>query len=246
MGFARMLAALLFIVALPAALVTTNIRLLANAPLVYDYSFDRYDAELSTGLSRADLDATGKALRGYFNNDEDVFYHTVTEGGLPGPVFSARETQHMADVKDLFVLVNRVQEISVLYVLAYVVAFFIWSRDGHVRLLAGQCVAGLAFGMLAVGAIGIFAATGFERAFERFHTVAFTNDLWRLDPSRDHLIQMFPEPFWRDMTVLLGAMCALETLVIAGVAGAYLIVTRDERRSLSGSIALDPSHTQAA
>jgi integral membrane protein (TIGR01906 family) len=246
MGFARVLATLLFVVALPAALLTTNIRLLANAPLVYDYAYDRYDAELTTGLSRSDLDGAAGALRDYFNNGEESFYHSVTDGGLPGPIFSARETQHMADVKDLFVLVNRVQEISVVYILAYVVAYFIWARDGNVRQLAAQSLTGIALGLAFVASIGIFAAFGFDAAFERFHLIAFSNDLWRLDPATDHLIQMFPEPFWRDITIVLGVMCALEGLTIASLAGAYMIVTRDEPRTLSGSIALEGSRTQAA
>src|SRR5690349_20181334 len=81
MGFIRSIATLAFIVALPIALVSTNIRLLANGPLTYRYAFDRYDAKSATGLSRADLDSTAGALRQYFNNDEDTFYHPVTDGG---------------------------------------------------------------------------------------------------------------------------------------------------------------------
>lgn len=246
MGFARTLATIVFILALPIALVTTNIRLLANAPLVYDYAFDRYDAEEATGLSRADLDATAKALRTYFNNDETTFYQPVTEDGLTRSVFNARETEHMEDVKGLFVWVNRLQEASVIFALVYVVGFFVWARDGNVRQLAGQCLVGLVMGVLAVGSVGVFAAFGFDAAFTRFHEIFFRNDLWRLDPSTDHLIQMFPEPFWRDMTVLLGAMCALETLIIAAVSGVYLLGTRGERRQIDHRVDLGPSSTQAA
>jgi integral membrane protein (TIGR01906 family) len=246
MGFARTLATVVFVLALPIALVTTNIRLLANAPLVYDYAFDRYDAEETAGLSRADLDATAKALRTYFNNDEPTFYHTVTEDGLTRPVFNARETEHMEDVKGLFVWVNRLQEASVVFILAYVVGFFVWSREGSIRQLAGQCLVGLVIGVVAVGSVGVVAAFGFDAAFERFHEIFFRNDLWRLDPSTDHLIQMFPEPFWRDMTVLLGAMCALETLVIAAVSGVYLLGTKDEGRRIDHSLDLGASRTQAA
>ena len=107
MGFARTLATIAFVIALPIALVTSNIRILANAPAVYSYAFDRYNAEDATGLSRADLDSTAKALRQYFNNGETTFYHTVTEGGLTEPVFTARETRHMEDVKRLFVWADR-------------------------------------------------------------------------------------------------------------------------------------------
>jgi integral membrane protein (TIGR01906 family) len=246
MGFARTLASVLFVIALPIALVTTNVRLLANAPLVYDYAFDRYDAAEATGLSRADLDAAGAELRDYFNNGEKTYFYEATENGLPTPIFSARETRHMEDVKSLFVMVNRAQEASVVYVLLYAVAFFIWARDGHVRQLASQSLMGLALGVLAVGSIGIVALFGFQSAFERFHTVAFTNDLWKLNPATDHLIQMFPEPFWRDMTILLGAMCAAEALLIGAVSAVYLIGSRSERTHLTSRIDLNPSSPQTA
>jgi integral membrane protein (TIGR01906 family) len=245
MGFARTLATILFVIALPIALVTTNVRLLANAPMVYDYAFDRYDAEQSTGLSRSELDGAGEALRDYFNNGEKTFYYEVTEDGLPASIFNARETTHMEDVKSLFVKVNRAQEISVVFVLLYAVSFFIWARDGKVRQLAAQCLIGLGLGVLAVGGIGIVAAFGFESAFERFHTIAFSNDLWKLNPATDHLIQMFPEPFWRDMTILLGAMCAVEALAIGAVSAVYLIGSREERRRLPHGVDLNSS-TQAA
>lgn len=246
MGFVRTLATLLFILALPVAIVTSNIRLLANAPVVYDYSFDRYNAEDATGLSRADLDSTAAALRQYFNNDEKTFYHTVTEGGLPGPVFNARETRHMEDVKGLFVWVNRLQELSVIFVLAYVVAFFLWARDSNVRQLATQALIGLGLGTLAIGGIAVVAAFGFEAAFTRFHKVLFSNNLWQLDPERDHLIQMFPQDFWRDITIVLGAMCALEAALVGAVAGIYLMSTRGARRRLPGAIDVNASQTQAA
>lgn len=246
MGFARTLATLLFIIALPVALVTTNIRLLANAPVVYSYAFDRYNAEDATGLSRADLDSTAAALRQYFNNDEKTFYHTVTEGGLPGPVFNARETRHMEDVKQLFVGVNRLQELSVVFVLAYIVAFFLWARDSDVRQLATQSLVGLGLGTVVVGSIAVVAAFGFDAAFTRFHKLFFSNNLWQLDPDRDHLIQMFPQDFWRDITIVLGAMCALEAALIGAVAGIYLMSTRGERRRLVASIDVNASHTQAA
>lgn len=246
MGFARSLATVLFIIALPVALITTNVRLLANAPMVYDYAFDRYDAVETTGLARADLDDVAGALREYFNNGEKTFYYTVTEDGLEKPVFNARETRHMEDVKSLFVKVNRAQEASVLFVLAYVTVFFIWAREGSVRQLAGQCLAGLALGLVALGAVGIVAAFGFDAAWERFHGLAFANDFWRLNPSTDHLIQMFPEPFWRDMTIVLGVMCALEALVIGAVAGVYLLGSRGQRARLASPVDMQTSSTQAA
>jgi integral membrane protein (TIGR01906 family) len=245
MGFARMLATFAFVLALPVAVLTTNIRLLVNAPPVYDYAFDRYNAEDTTGLSRADLDGSAAALRRYFNNGEKSFYYTVTEGGQQGSLFNARETLHMEDVKRLLSWTNLAQELSVVYVIAYVVSFFIWAREGNVRQLAAQVLMGIGVGTVALGTVGIFAAFGFGAAFDRFHEVFFRNDLWQLDPRTDHLVQMFPEGFWRDMTILLGGMCAVEAFAIGAAASIYLMGTRSERRHLPASIDISSS-TQAA
>jgi integral membrane protein (TIGR01906 family) len=91
-------------------------------------------------------------------------------------------------------------------VLGYVIGF--WAREatcgGH------QSLIGLAFGALVVGGVGVVAAFGFEPAFDRFHTVLFRNDFWQLNARTDHLLQMFPEAFWRDMSIVLGSMCAIE------------------------------------
>lgn len=246
MGFARSIATILFIIALPIALITTNVRLMLNAPLTYDYAFDRYNAEDVTGLTRADLDACAADLRDYFNNSEPTYYCTVTENGLPGPILSARETQHMEDVKGIVTWVNLAQVVSVMMVVAYGIIFFVWSREGNLRQLAGQSLAALLLGVIVVGAIGAFAAVGFDAAWERFHRILFTNDNWLLDPQTDHLIQMFPEEFWRDAVFMLGGLILMQAALIAAVAGIYLIATKPARRPLSQSIGVSPSASQAA
>ena len=49
-----------------------------------------------------------------------------------------------------------------------------------------------------------------------------------------------------DMTILLGAMCAAEALVIAAVSSVYLIGSRGERTRLTSRVDLNPSSPQAA
>ena len=113
-------------------------------------------------------------------------------------------------------------------------------------VLATQSLVGLGLGVAVIGGVGIFAAFGFEAASTRFHELFFTNDLWLLDPERDHLIQMFPEAFWRDITIVLGTMCALEAALIGAIAGIYVVSTRGERRRDASAIDVNASSTQAA
>ena len=47
-----------------------------------------------------------------------------------------------------------------------------------------------------------------------------------LDPATDHLIQMFPEGFWYDITMFLGGLTLAEGALIAVASGVEMTVTR--------------------
>jgi integral membrane protein (TIGR01906 family) len=65
--------------------------------------------------------------------------------------------------------------------------------------------------------VGIASAIDFDDLWTRFHQVAFRNDLWELDPTRDYLIMLFPEPFWYAATLRLALGITLQSLVLAVV-----------------------------
>jgi integral membrane protein (TIGR01906 family) len=220
--FLRNLAAFIFIVALPVALVTSNVRFAANEGRLYEHGFDQYDAEARTGIDRDELSRAGRELREYFNNDEETVSIRVIEDGREVSLFNDRETGHLRDVKDLFQLTFRVQEVTLVIVLVYVAGVFLWARERPLRSLARQTLlAALLVGAVIV-ALAIVALTGFERAFEEFHVISFSNDLWKLDPRTDHLIQMFPEDFWFDASMFVGLLTLVEAGLLALVSGAYL------------------------
>ncbi len=221
-------AAVVFVLALPTLLITSNVRFLAGEPRLFEYGFRAYDADEATGLPMGELNRAGREIIEYFENDEETLRIVVNDGGEEVALFSARETEHMEDVKALMRFVFRLNEVAIAYVLTYVTALFVWSRR-PVRALAQQALGGLGVGFAVVAGVGVFAVTGFEAAWDRFHHIAFRNDLWQLDPDRDRLIQMFPEPFWQDMTYLLGVMTAAEALVILVLAAGYLVVSRERR-----------------
>lgn len=226
MGVIRGLATLLFVIAIPVALIGTNVRYLANEGRVYEYAFDEYDAPARMGIARAELVRASAELREYFNNDADTFFTRVETGGKEVPLFNDRETAHLKDVKQLFGFVFTAQEIAFVYILAYVVAIFIWAREKPLRSLAVQSLIG---GLLTIGFIAflaVFAISGFERAFEQFHLIAFTNDLWQLNPATDRLIQMFPEEFWFDVTILTGLLSVVEAAIICTLATIHIGVSR--------------------
>ena len=219
--------ALLFIIALPIALVTTTVRIAMNSPRLYEYAADHYDTPATTGIARSELLTASAELRDYFNSgsDEAIFVR-VQRDGEPISLFNRQETPHLQDVKTLFQMNGRVQEASVMFILAYVVGVFIWAREGSLRTLARQVLLSVFVSLAIVGALGAVAVAGFDALWTQFHVVAFSNDFWLLDPATDRLIQMFPEAFWEDASLVIGAIILAQFGVLAAVAGAYLGLTR--------------------
>jgi integral membrane protein (TIGR01906 family) len=238
--YLRNLALALFIIALPVALVTTNVRFATNEGRLYEYGFDKHDAVARTGLPREDLTRAGRELRNYFNNDEDTIHVLVEEQGREVSLFNARETAHLRDVKNVMQATFRIQELAAIYVFTFVVAVFIWAREGSLRRLATQLLAASLLAIAVILGLAVVALLGFDRAFEQFHFIAFDNELWLLDPRTDRLIQMFPEGFWFDMTMLVGVLTLAEAAILACAAGLYLGLTR--RRV---AVVLAPSQQRA-
>ncbi len=220
--YLRNLAAALFIIAVPVAILTTNVRFLANEPRVYRYAIDQYGAVAETGIKREELLRASAELRGYFNNAQERIAIRVERGARQELLFNPRETDHLKDVKSRFRTVSRLQEFSLVYVLAYVAAAVIWAREVSTRRLAVYVAAGAAIALAVVGGLGAVGIAGFEGAWTDFHRLIFSNDYWLLNPATDHLIQMFPPAFWESIVFFLGLLAAAESALLLLAAGLYI------------------------
>jgi integral membrane protein (TIGR01906 family) len=190
---------------------------------------DDYNAVQTTGIDRDELLRAGADIRKYFNNGEETLLIRVAQNGRQVSLFNERETAHMADVKDRFRTMNRVQEFSILYGAIYVTAVVLWAREVSVRLLAIQVAIGSALVLAAVGIAGAVGMAGFDSAWEGFHRLIFSNDFWQLNPRTDHLIQMFPPAFWESIVFFIGIMVAAEAALLLIAAGIYLGATHHQR-----------------
>ena len=145
MGILPRLASVVFIVALPLFLVTTNVRFLAGDVWLYERGLRKYDAEQTTGVSLADLDRASGEIVSYFENDAGTLRILVTENGEEVSLFNARETEHMRDVKTLMRFIFRVNEVTLAIVISYVAARYLWAREASLRSLAREALFGFAW-----------------------------------------------------------------------------------------------------
>ncbi len=219
----RIAAIVLFVVAVPVFLITTSVRWVINAPVLYSYGFGKYDIPAYTGIERDELLSAAGQIRDYFNNGEELItIQVVVRGIRVMNLYNEREVLHMKDVKSLVRGVYRIQEIAGLYLLAFAaIGLVVWRRR-FLRDLAKYVSMGGGLTLALVALVGLGALVGFERLFLAFHLVSFSNDFWQLDPRRDYLIAMFPEAFFFDATMGVAGLTILGAFLLTVVPLVFL------------------------
>jgi len=213
----------LFIFSLPALLISAAVNFEFNSLWLYRNGFEKYNVSEATGLDKTELEKVAAGLIDYFNSDDEYISLTVVKDREPLELFNQREVAHLKDVKALVQLNFRLLVGTAVYVGGYAGISLFWRRKRYRRQLAWAAVIGssIALGMIiALGAGSMLL--DFSEIFTRFHFVAFTNELWMLNPATDYLIMLFPEGFWYDSAVLLGQITAAAAGTLCGIGGLYL------------------------
>ena len=137
-------------------------------------------------------------------------------------LFSEKENAHL---KDCSALIRGMMHFRIVFlvllVLTAVGVLLAWRRGAAREKLVTLALNGfnLACLVLALFALAliIWGLTDFNSLFLAFHRVVFTNDLWLLDPSKDLLIQLMPEPFFRAYAGRIAVRLAPILLMLAAV-----------------------------
>ena len=224
----RNLAAVLFVLAIPIALITTNVRFVANEPAVYRYAIDQYDGATTTGIAREELLRGSAELRRYFNSSEEPLNIRVERQGREISLFNPSESDHLRDVKVRFSWMNRIQEASILFALTYVAIVVLWAREITARRLAVQVAIGSGLTLGLVVLAGVMGMSGFDQAWAGFHEAIFSGN-WRFNTRTDHLIQMFPPEFWQSIVFFIGLLIVAEAALILVAAGLFIGVSGRHR-----------------
>lgn len=219
----------LFILSLPVLLLTASIGWAVSSSWLYKSGFERYDVSRTSGLAESELEKAASGLISYFNSAEEYISLTVEKDGEPFELFKQREVAHLKDVKGLIRLDYQVLLGTLVYVLAYAAVSLFWRRDW--RRLARGVAAGSGLTLILILALGLSALLNFDQLFLQFHLISFANELWMLDPTRDYLIMLFPQGFWYDAALFCAGITAGLAIILGGVAGGYLWISRSSVKS---------------
>ncbi len=212
----------LFILCLPVLLLTTSICIAVNSQWLYEYGFDKYNVTKTTNLADTELGKAARGLINYFNSNEDIIDITVFKENKPFNIFNEKEVAHLKDVKGLIWLDYWVLVGTSAYVLIYIGVVLCLRLDEYRRQLAPALIKGSGLTFVLMLLLGLLALLDFNSFFLQFHLISFANELWRLDPTIDYLIMLFPQGFWYDATLFCALLTVILAFLIAGLAAVYL------------------------
>ena len=208
----RTLAVLALAVSLFTLPVAFSVRYATTSASWWERGFERYDATGRTGLPQDEVLRVAQETRDYLTNDEELL--DVEVGGMA--FYTEREILHMIDVKRLMARTFDAGWAALGFIVAFI-AVTAWRRRGEaVSALARSTLSACGVVALLVVVLGVIGIAGFDSAFRNFHLLFFTNDLWQLS-SRDGLIQLFPQRFFFDTTMLIGGVTLVFVIVISGL-----------------------------
>ncbi len=212
-----------FILCLPILLLSASIGWAVNSLWLYEYGFHKYNVSSSTGLADAELDKAATGLISYFNSGEAYISLSVVKNGEPFELFTTEEVIHFRDVKGLIRLDYWLLLGTLTYVLGYAGVSLFWRQRAYRRRLAWGVVGGSSITLALMLALGLATLLGFDQLFFQFHLLFFSNEFWS---AKGYMLLLFPGSFFYDATLF----CALGTVgmavILGGVAGGYLWVSR--------------------
>ena len=213
----RWIAGAAFVIALPLFLILGSVLEVAGDRDFYQREFVKYDVGRVTGLDQGQLVAVAEVFIAYLRDPAARLDVEVTIGGTRRPLFNEKEIHHMEDVQKLFGLVRQTRMVAgaILLVLP-LVGLWLGGSTFMPRLGTLLAVGGL-LTVVLLGLAGLLSLVDFSQAFVKFHEMAFSNELWMLDPRTDYLVMLYPEGFWLDATLRIAMLSAIEAVVVGGI-----------------------------
>jgi integral membrane protein (TIGR01906 family) len=209
---------------LAAVAVSTALALVALAVVPYlgsgwiAFEQGRAGAAALTGFAPGDLRTVTDAILADLLSGTGEF--DVQLNGAA--VLADAERSHMRDVRGVFASFYAAAAVA-LAILG--IGFWRAGRQGS-RRTRRDAWRGVRFGAigLVVGTAGagVIALVAFDAAFEVFHRLFFAQGSYRFDPATSRLVQLFPDAFWSETAIAVGAMILVVASGTAWLAGRRL------------------------
>ena len=199
----------LLVIGMPLALVLAPMYLFVTPGFVrHEYAQRGFPASIRFDPSErlAISDAAVAYLRGRIGR-EDLAAVRTASGEI---ALNTREIDHLVDVRVVMEALFLAQRVAAGAVA--VPGVYLWRRGQRYGLSRGLRHGVIATGALIAGTVG-YAVLDFDAFFTAFHGLFFREGTWTFSYT-DTLIQLYPLPLWMDAVWKIGAVVALEMVIV--------------------------------
>lgn len=210
----------IFILSIPLLLISTTISLELQCLPFYEYAYQKYHISDVTGFSDHQLKIITRHVIQFFNGKVDSVQLVAEKNQHPINLFHDYEIVHLQDVKEVFQYVDKIQSISILYFLFYLLFSMVSRKKQRLIHFWKGLKNGSFLTIVLLVTLGIFVFIGFHQLFVQFHYLVFgdpQHSPWILDPRIDHLVMMYPLGFWQDAAILGITAILIMAIVLIGL-----------------------------
>lgn len=170
------------------------------------------------GISEPDLIRLDSTLADYLRGDTENLIISAEVFGQVQPAFNQKELLHMEDCRRLFDLLRTVMAGAAVLGAAFLpCGIYLLRSRRKIRLAAWLSPLAI---VVPLGALAGWAVLDFNSAFNFFHEMLFTNDLWLLNPYTDLLIRICPSTMFMAMGARIGLLGLLWALAVPALTSA--------------------------
>lgn len=186
----------------------------------FEKEYQKYHVAEDVDMEMKDLLYVTQEMMSYLRGDRENLSIKTMIGGEEQEFFNAREKAHMADVRVLFVRAERMRNVLLGVVMVCFLFFMKYGKKSRL-LWAFQIGVGILF--LSTLVLAAAAVAHFDQCFVRFHKIFFNNNLWVLDPEKDRLINIVPEPFFMDTAAQIGIIFITAMVVLCTICTFWIL-----------------------
>ena len=197
--------------------LAASVYLLGTGNMTMRSLMKHYAPSEATRLPAEEYAPVVEMITGYLKGGNDAFQHVFTVDGVEYAAFNQKEQHHMADVQLLFQLCKG---IGVLCLGSFLLIELFGGSKDRTNWRTFRRTLLVILGI--VTAIIVLACIDFNSLFVLFHKVAFTNDLWLLNPQTDLLIRLMPIEFFISYAAIIGGLWLLGMVGLLGISTIYI------------------------
>ncbi|WP_250278183.1 TIGR01906 family membrane protein [[Clostridium] colinum] len=138
---------------------------------------------------------------------EFLFPFSNKEFHLPTLAYSTQGKIHFEEVKNIFNAMSLIC-IIILIILAIIIYFYYKKKDSiFLKKCSINCV-------IIPALLAIICYINFDKYFEIFHKIFFNNDYWIFDTKKDPIINILPQEFFKNCSIVIFIFVLLGSLFL--------------------------------